>query len=168
MEGPGVVHRIFTGRLFLRGNKNLNMNRTHLQVFIDHQSEPVIDAPVKEFFSNNSITSYPFVFDHDRTYPGFLLPIPFEEHIKIQLWSEDEEPKFINWGNFWQLTYTTYDSTAVAMESFDLPLSSEEAQQMEKTGSYWVNIEKHGPPELGEWEEEINLDYTNNRKGEYT
>src|SRR5699024_11500339 len=24
MEGPGVVHRIFTGRLFLRGNKNLN------------------------------------------------------------------------------------------------------------------------------------------------
>ncbi len=167
IDGPGVVHRIFTGRLFVRNNKNIDMNRTHLQVFIDHQSEPVIDAPVREFFSNNSFTSYPFVFDHDRTYPGFLLPIPFKEHIKVQLWSEDEIPKFKNWGNFWQVTYTTYDSTVVAVETFDLPLSPQEVQQMKKTGSYWINIEKHGPPELGKWKEEVNINFTNKREGEY-
>lgn len=161
LDGPGVVHRIFTGKV------SDQMKRTHLQIFIDHQPDPVIDMPYGEFFMNNPFTDYPFVFDHDRTYPGFLLPIPFNKHIKVQLWSLDESPILRNWGNFWQVTYTTYAPEEVEVKSFDLPLSSSEKQQMEKTGSYWINAEKHSPLEPGKWEKEVSLDLKDKKNGEY-
>lgn len=171
MDGPGVVHRIFTGKVpdqDERFNRNeMDMNRTHLQIFIDHQLDPVIDIPVRDFFTKNPFTNYPFVFGHDRTYPGFLLPIPFNKHIKVQLWSLDESPVFRNWGNFWQVTYTTYTSEEVEVKSFDLPLLSVEKQQMEKTGSDWINAEKNTPLETGKWEKEVTLDLTDKKKREY-
>lgn len=167
VDGPGVVSRIFTGTLSVPLNESVNLNRTRLQVFIDHQSEPVIDCPVRDFFTKNPFTAYPFVFGDERTYPGFLLPIPFSKHIKIQLWSLDEFPVFEHWGNYWQVTYTRY-APEVTVNSFALPLSPAEKQQMEKTGSCWIDAEKHTPLEPGEWERAIRLDLGDQKRGEYT
>ncbi len=89
IDGPGAVFRIFTGVLSGGINEAIDLNRTNLQVFIDHQPEPVIDSPLKDFITANTFTTYPFVFDSKRTYPGFLLPIPFDKHIKVQLRSKD-------------------------------------------------------------------------------
>ncbi len=167
IDGPGVIDRIFTGILSVPKKENIDLNRTHLQVFIDHQKKPVIDCPMRDFFSDNPFTSYPFVFDnHNSTYPGFLLPIPFNKHIKVQLWSRDKSPNIKNWGNYWQVTYTKYPSD-VDVKSFSLPLSASEKQEIKKTGSYWMNVEKHGLAEPKKWDKKITLDLSNKKKADY-
>jgi hypothetical protein len=49
VDGPGCVHRIFTGWLG-EGNDILNKPGpagTHIQVFLDHAEQPVFDMPVE-------------------------------------------------------------------------------------------------------------------------
>lgn len=167
VDGPGCVFRIFTGILSAPINESIDINRTHLQVFIDHQQEPLIDCPVKDFFTDNPFTAYPFVFGTDRTYPGFLLPVPFSKHIKIQLWSKDAYPAFQNWGNYWQVTYTQY-APSTPVRSFSLPLTPEEKIQMKKTGDHWINSEKNhfGAPDT--WERSTTLTVAGRKEAAYS
>lgn len=160
-EGPGCIFRIFTGVL------NENLNHTNLQIFIDNQSKPVIDCPIRDFFTKNQFTAYPFVFGSDRTYPGLLLPIPFSKHIKIQLWSKDDTPLLDNWGNYWQVTYTKYSPKAL-VKSFSLPLSPQERQQMKNTGLYWINTEQNHTQKPTKWQESPILNFNNKEKVNYT
>ena len=92
VNGPGCVHRIFTGVTY--GFIDVSTYGTKIQVFIDNNSEPIYDMEVTKFFDDHTGPfPYPFVFQ--KTYPGILFPIPFARHIKIQLVNDRE----VNWGN---------------------------------------------------------------------
>lgn len=166
-NGPGCIFRIFTGILSVPINESIDLNRTYLQIFIDSQADPVINCPVKDFFASNPFTYYPFVFGTDRTYPGFLLPIPFNKHIKVQLWSKDKFPAFQNWGNYWQVTYTKY-TPGVSVRSFSLPLTHEEKAQMKMTGDYWLHAEKDHFMEPEKWKRSATLNVTGKKEVEYS
>ena len=105
VAGPGCIHRMFTGWL---GKDKDGLGKpgpagTRLQVFLDHSKHAIFDLPVEIFFDDrHGPFTYPLVFH--KTYPGVLFPIPFAHHCRVQL----VNPEAPNWGNFWQLTYTTY------------------------------------------------------------
>ena len=83
-----------------------------MQIFLDHAERPVFDMPVERFFDDrNGPFPYPLVFH--KTYPGTLFPIPFARHCRVQL----VNPEAPNWGNFWQITYTTYSPETQGEES---------------------------------------------------
>lgn len=166
-DGPGSISRIFTGSITNPPNQNVNFNRTRLQIFIDHDTVPVIDQPFPEFFKHNALTTYPFVFGtHHSTYPGFLLPIPFNKHIKVQLYSKDQHPVFKNWGNYWQVTYTKYDPET-DVHSFSTPLSSDEKKQMDKTGTYLKQTEDPNFTKPKDWDIQKTLHVTDNGKASF-
>ncbi len=163
--GPGYISRIFTGILGAL-NESVTLNSTHLQIFIDGNTTPVIDCPVRDFFTKNTITQYPFVFGADRTYPGFLFPIPFQKHVKVQLWSEDKYPIHENWGNYWQVTYTLYPA-GTPVKSFALPLSAAEQQQMKTTGEHWAAAEKNSAQAPTGWNKSATLNLSPGNKQAY-
>lgn len=167
IDGPGVVSRIFTGVLSGGINEAIDLNRTNLQIYIDNQPQPVIDCPVKDFFTANEFTRYPFVFDSKRTYPGFLLPIPFAKHIKVQLRSKDEFPVFEHWGSYWQVTYTRY-AAGTPVKSFALPLTGAEKEKMAATGAFLIEAEQDQFLRPDQWGKTVRFEPGKKKKNELT
>ncbi|MHC4123589.1 MAG: glycoside hydrolase family 172 protein [Planctomycetota bacterium] len=131
VNGPGCIHRIFTGRL---GRKDIG--NTRIQIFLDRKAKAVFDMPATEFFDyKNGPFPYPLVFH--KTYPGTLFPIPFSKHCLVQLVSEAKPPK---WGNYWQLTYTIY-SLDTAVKSLTFPFDDETRLEVKKTCNAWLEAE---------------------------
>lgn len=157
-DGPGCVFRIFTGRLenlhYEKKDPKLDLTQVHLQIFLDHAEKPFIDCPIRDFFVNNPMVSYPFVFDNldnfKRTYPGFLLPIPFEKHLKVQLVSPVAYPYFDNWGNYWQITYKIFPKDE-RFKSISLPFSEQEKMLIEKVTDLWTAAETSNPQLLNHY-----------------
>ena len=125
VDGPGCIHRLFTGgsepgRPDLPGY--LRVDGTRVQVFLDHQTVPVFDAPVVDFFDpDKGPIPSPLAGDkaHGWTYPGLLFPIPYAHHCKIQLLN----PAGTNWGSYWQVAYSTYATGKVETLRWPLPPS---------------------------------------------
>jgi hypothetical protein len=140
VDGPGCIHRIFTGVL------KPEMAGTRLQIFFDNAERPTIDVPVLKFFDDNSGPfPYPLVFY--KSYPGTLMPIPYSKHCRVQLvnpayghadWSEAA------WGNFWQVTYTTYPAE-IAVKSLEWPPSDAERRELQLTCQAWLKAESMPP-----------------------
>ncbi|MBN1900160.1 glycoside hydrolase family 127 protein, partial [Candidatus Sumerlaeota bacterium] len=145
--GPGCIHRIFTGWLGY-GRDILNkpgVQGTRIQIILDNADTPIIDMPVEKFFDDrNGLFPYPLVFH--KTYPGALMPIPYAKHCRVQL----NNPESPNWGNFWQITYTTYPSEK-RVESFRLPLSEAETKEMSQVREAWLDAESREPLAPSEW-----------------
>jgi hypothetical protein len=90
---------------------------------------------VERFFDDrNGPFPYPLVFH--KTYPGTLFPTPFARHCRVQLVS----PAGPNWGNFWQITYTTY-SPATRVKSLTWPLSRAETEELQRVRETWLEAE---------------------------
>ncbi|MGV8092592.1 MAG: glycoside hydrolase family 172 protein [Mangrovibacterium sp.] len=140
VEGPGCIHRIFTGSAY-------QAYETRIQVFIDNNPEPIYDMDVPEFFDpHTGPFPYPLVFQ--KTYPGILFPIPYSEHIKIQL--INEHPDKVNvwgyaWSNYWQVTYTSYPADDVKVKSLELPLSASEQEELGQLCRDWLVAESEPP-----------------------
>ena len=152
VDGPGCIHRIFTGVTY--GFIDVSTYGTKIQVFLDHDPDPIFDMEVTKFFDDHTGPfPYPFVFQ--KTYPGILFPIPFSEHCKIQLVSERE----VNWGNYWQVVYTKY-SGDVKVKSLTLPFSRDELKEITKAAEAWLNAESGHPVAPSTWtiEENISVD----------
>src|SRR6218665_65163 len=145
-DGPGCVYRLFTGVLWF-------LYETRIQVFIDHNESPLYDMEAVKFFdSHNGPFPYPLSFH--KTYPGILFPIPYAKHCKIQLVSKCgtkmmNEHKNTNWGNFWQITYATFPPET-KVKSLQLPLTSEEKEELEKVCRAWRSAESE-PPSPPAW-----------------
>ena len=138
VDGPGCVQRIFTGILYITYG-------TQIQVFIDHNPQPLYDMEIVKFFdSHHGPFPYPLVFQ--KTYPGILFPIPFEKHIKIQLVNRQAT----NWGNFWQIVYTTY-SPEIQVKSLQLPLNQAEQKELAEVCTAWLKAESESPAPPAEW-----------------
>jgi hypothetical protein len=101
VDGPGCIHRIFTGML------SDAVQGTRIQIFLESGDKPIFDMDVNNFFDyERGPFPYPLVFH--KTYPGTFFPIPFAKHCKIQLVNYQEH----NWGNYWQVTWTKYADSA--------------------------------------------------------
>jgi len=143
LDGPGCLHRIFTGKL---GEK---VAGTRIQIFLDHEPKPLFDFEVDRFFDDrNGPIPYPLVFH--KTYPGTLFPIPFSRHCRIQLVSNEPDEQNRRWGNFWQITYTTYPDGA-RVRSLQLPLSAAEREELEAVCQAWLAAESEAPRPSEPW-----------------
>lgn len=143
VDGPGCVHRIFTGRL------GAKVEGTRIQVFLDRAEKPAIDLDVNRFFDDKEGPfPYPLVFH--KTYPGMLFPIPFQQHCRIQLVSSEPDPGKRRWGNFWQVTYTHYP-TSTAVRSLRWPPNADEQEEIEAVRQAWLAAESAPPAPPAAW-----------------
>jgi len=139
VEGPGCIHRIFTGKL------DDMVKDTRIQIFLDNSDKPIFDMEVNEFFDyEKGPFPYPLVFH--KTYPGILLPFPFAKHCKVQLVNDQEQ----NWGNFWQVTWTKYKNPR-NIKSLSWPLNSSEKNELKKTVDAWLMAESTAPAPPQKW-----------------
>jgi hypothetical protein len=153
IDGPGCIHRIFTGMLgdFRDMFGKPGVRGTKVQVFLDHNPIPIFDMLVDDFFDDrNGPFTYPLVFH--KTYPGILFPIPFAKHCLFQL-VNDKEP---NWGNYWQITYTIYKSST-KIKSLEWPLEDHEKQQVLQVRDAWLDAESRPPVKPAKWAVERQL-----------
>jgi hypothetical protein len=139
-DGPGCIHRLFTGQL---GNA---VDGTRIQIILDRDSRPVFDLPVEQFFSElSSPFQYPLV--STRTYPGLLMPIPYAKQVKVQLVSEREVP---NWGNYWQIVYTTYHDDR-PLRTLTWPPDEVESEELRKVAEAWLLGQTLAPEPPAAW-----------------
>jgi Protein of unknown function (DUF2961) len=142
-DGPGCIHRIFTGVTY--GFIDVSTFGTKIQVFIDNNPEPIWDMEVTKFFDDHTGPfPYPFVFQ--KTYPGILFPIPFASHCKIQLVNDRQ----VNWGNYWQVVYTKYTDKTI-VKSISYPFSKNEQKEIDKACKAWIKAESSQPEPPSQW-----------------
>ncbi len=142
VDGPGCVHRIFTGIV-----KDDVFQGTRIQIFLDHNKKPIFDMPVTKFLDDkNGPLPYPLVFH--KTYPGTLFPIPFAKHCLIQLVNKQKKK---NWGNFWQIAYTRYPPFT-PVRSLNWPLDPQQEKEVQKTGQAWLQAESSPPSPPEHWD----------------
>ncbi len=146
MDGPGCIHRIFTGVL------GPQLEGTRIQIFLDHQPAAVFDLPVNAFFDyEHGPIPYPLVFH--KSYPGTLFPIPFAKHCLVQLINERSgQPGWdaAAWGNYWQVTYTRYPES-VRVQSLAWPLTETQRAELKTTCEAWLSAESGPPAEPEKW-----------------
>jgi hypothetical protein len=144
--GPGCIHRIFVGVL------TEQQAGTRIQIFLDHNQQPLFDMPVLEFFRDaNGPFPYPLVFH--KSYPGTLFPIPFAKHCLVQLVNEGFGTSDWNdaaWSNYWQVAYTRYPDTT-KIKSLAWPPSEAEKKEIDSTAQAWLEAESKPPAEPESW-----------------
>jgi hypothetical protein len=144
--GPGCIHRIFVGVL------TEQQAGTRIQIILDRSPRPTFDIPILEFF-NDSTGPFPYPLVFHKSYPGTLVPIPFEKHCLVQLINERfGEPDWKNaaWSNYWQVTYTRYPDS-VKVKSLVWPLGETDAKQVAATADAWLAAESKPPAEPARW-----------------
>lgn len=146
IDGPGCMHRIFTGYVDERFSHSI------IQIFLDGSDTPIIDMPIPEFFNDES-GPFPYPLTFIKTYPGTLMPIPFEKNITIKIvcdrYETDEWIKGM-WGVYWQFTYTTYQDN-VPVRSLEWPLDVGAQAELKKTCAAWLKAESAPPAEPKKW-----------------
>ncbi|MEN8255266.1 MAG: glycoside hydrolase family 172 protein [Verrucomicrobiota bacterium] len=146
VDGPGCLHRLFTGFLDER------FDHTRMQIYIDHNPTPLFDMLIKDFFNDESgPIPYPLVFI--KSYPGTLMPIPFEKNLTVKVVNDlYGTAEWIQgmWGVFWQFTYTKY-AADVEVRSLQWPLAPAEQSELEKTCAAWLKAESSPPAIPEKW-----------------
>ncbi|MEN8157154.1 MAG: glycoside hydrolase family 172 protein [Bacteroidota bacterium] len=146
IDGPGCIHRIFTGFIDER------FDSTRIQIYLDHSETPLFDMPITKFFNDStSPLPYPLVFV--KSYPGTLMPIPFEKNITVKVLNNrygTDEWMMGLWGVYWQFTYTTY-ADDVQVCSLEWPLNQDEQGELDKTCQVWLEAESTPPAPPEKW-----------------
>jgi len=146
INGPGCLHRIFTGFIDER------FDSTRIQIYLDYSEKPLFDMPISKFFDDKySPIPYPLVFV--KSYPGTLMPIPFETNITVKVLNNrygTDEWIMGMWGVYWQFTYTTY-AHDVRVRSLEWPLNQEEQAELDKTCQAWLEAESKPPAPPDKW-----------------
>lgn len=153
-DGPGCIHRIFTGQPYFQTHD------TRLQVFIDGNDKPVFDVQLCDLFDPVR-SPFPYPLCSNKTYPGILFPIPFEKHIKVLLYN----PLAENWGNYWQVAYSTYAEN-IKVKSLTYPFSEAENSEIQKVRNAWLEAERNPPTMPGKWSFNQNMSIKAGEKGE--
>ena len=157
VDGPGCIHRIFTGKLGER------VAGARIQIILDHGPRPIFDLEVDRFFDDASgPIPYPLVFH--KTYPGTLFPIPFAKHCLVQLVSGEPEKRNRRWGNFWQVAYTTYPKGS-DIRTLRWPLEAGERAELETVRRAWLAAESEPPPAPRSWTLEKQLSLAAGQEG---
>jgi hypothetical protein len=139
VNGPGCIHRIFTGTL------GKAVAGTRIRIILDDSPLPIFDREVNEFFDfQQGPLPYPLVFH--KTYPGTLFPFPFAKHCRVELCN----PQKNNWGNYWQVTYSIYPRET-KVKTLQWPLNNHEKAELESVCAAWLSAESHAPPSPVSW-----------------
>ncbi|MEN8157157.1 MAG: glycoside hydrolase family 172 protein [Bacteroidota bacterium] len=156
LEGPGCIHRIFSGFVDSR------FDSTRIQIFLDHSETPLFDMPISEFFQQDkSPIPYPLVFI--KSYPGSLMPIPYEKHIRVTVETAPYDPddwrrgahseadwKMGRFGVYWQFVYTKYEE-GTRVKSLEWPLNEQEQAELDLTVKSWLEAESTPPAAPEQW-----------------
>jgi hypothetical protein len=102
-DGPGVIWRFWSAFA----------DMGHIQIFIDHAPEPVVDMPFRDFFERHPANLNPLgILNLPQLTPTLsrgrnrFIPIPFNTHCKVRF-----QP---GWGLYYHITYTLFaDDTTV-------------------------------------------------------
>jgi len=127
VDGPGCIHRLFTGML------GEEVAGSRIQIFLDGNEAPLFDLPVDDFFADSGGPFTPPLVTA-LSYPGVLMPIPFSEHVRVQLESDEPEPR---WGGYWQIAYTVYGDD-VPVASLEWPLDERAQDEVDKVADAWL------------------------------
>jgi hypothetical protein len=152
VDGPGCIHRLFTGGSEPGRDDTpgyLRVDRTRVQVFLDHAARPAFDIPVTELFDpTKGPFPAPLAGDKARgwTYPGLLFPIPYSRHCRVQL----VNPEGKNWGSYWQIAYTTFPP-GTPVESLPWPLPPDARAELEAVRQAWLAVQADPPAPPRVW-----------------
>ena len=151
-QGPGCVHRLFTGGSDPATADTpgyLRVDGTRLQVFLDDAPLPLFDFPVTEFFdpARGPIPS-PLAGGKAQgwTYPGCLFPLPYARHCRVQLVNPEKK----NWGCYWQVAYTTYPP-GTPVVTLAWPLDANARAELDQVCRDWRQFQSTPPPPPPKW-----------------
>lgn len=133
IDGPGCIHRIYTGVL---GPLFVDVR---IEITLDHAARPVIDMPLNDFLSEDRGV-FPPPLVTTRSYPGSLFPIPFARHARVRIIGAHQF-----WGGYWQITWSRY-APGTPVESLRLPLNAEERDELSRVRAAWSLAERERPP----------------------
>jgi hypothetical protein len=133
IPGPGIITRIFCAR-----------PKGILKIYLDDNPEPVISAPVSEFFSGKTPPfSAPLVGNDPAAFSYF--PIPFASRARIEIEAGAGDANKDRFGWFWQAEWLELPAD-YQVKSLALPLSGPENTALEKLKTFLVDLEKFEPP----------------------
>lgn len=96
-DGPGVIWRVWSAFA----------DMGHIQIFIDHAPEPVVDLPFRDFFERHPANLNPLgILNLPQLTPTLsrgrnrFIPIPFNTHCKVRF--------LPGWGLYYHFTYTLF------------------------------------------------------------
>lgn len=96
-DGPGVIWRVWSAFA----------DMGHIQIFIDHAPEPVVDLPFRDFFERHPANLNPLgILNLPQLTPTLsrgrnrFIPIPFNTHCKVRFLQ--------GWGLYYHFTYTLF------------------------------------------------------------
>jgi len=156
VEGPGCIHRIMAACRQHSKRKGFTSDQqdTRIQIVLDNADQPILDMTLNDFLIYRDQTPFPYPLVFEKTYPGCLHPIPFENHCLVQLVSPNyQKPGWEKreiWGGWWQVTYTTYPKH-VRVKTLGLPLNKEAKFEQAAVARAWLKAESSPPAAPKTW-----------------
>jgi len=150
-DGPGVVTQ-FHSSDYGQGDSSQMI----LRVWYDNEKKPSIEMPLMDFLGDIGASTPPYsvlYFSRVRKSHNFRLPMPFREHIKIEVENPSEEHLFGYMDVQWDLVEsipedTGYLKTAYQEGSFQFPHEELILCEIETPGSivaHWLQLEGDHP-----------------------
>lgn len=113
-DGPGVIWRVWSAFA----------DMGHIQIYIDHAPEPVVDLPFRDLFERHPANLNPLgILNLPQLTPTLsrgrnrFIPIPFNKHCKVRF--------LPGWGLYYHFTYTLFNYETT-VESYSGHLTSAE------------------------------------------
>jgi len=152
-EGPGYIARVwFTHRQHDRpatGEEpdpewGFFAEAGHIRFYFDDEPMPRVDMPVTQFFGGQASPFLTPLVRHYRTGNGgniSHIPMPFYRSVRVTLAPNPpyDEGKYVG-PRMFQIAVKRFDSDPGPFESFRLPLSQEEARELERVRKVWSNL----------------------------
>lgn len=131
IDGPGVIYRTWSANPMGK-----------IRIYLDNADSPSFEWNFPDLFDGNLAPFIkPFVYRRDRPQSASdcYLPIPFAKHIKV---TADKAH-----GQYYHFNYVLYPKDR-AVQSFHLPLSTEEQAALSAAAQAWSNPGKDPKPQL--------------------
>ena|GEM_PF-1257549 len=130
MDGPGCITRIWMTNNNFENNVNF-YDDTILKIYLNGESVPTINVPLKNFFGNYAHFVPPLVQRVKSAYFSFV-PIPYTESCEVTL------DLGSNKGLYYHITYRSFLNDN-DMNDFSFALSSSDAEHLENFKEIWNN-----------------------------
>ncbi len=151
LEGPGVVTQ-FHSSDYGQGDSS----RMILRVWYDKEETPSIEMPLMDFLGDIEASTPPYsvlYFSRVRKSHNFRLPMPFRQHIKIEVENTGEDHLFGYMDVQWDMVDsipddTGYLKTAFRSGTFRFPHEELTLCEIETPGSivaHWLQLEGDHP-----------------------
>ncbi|MBN2030684.1 DUF2961 domain-containing protein [bacterium] len=130
MDGPGCITRIWMTNLNF-DDDHVFFDDTILRIYINNESIPVIEVPLKDFFGNYAHFVPPLAQRIKKTYISYV-PIPYTQscEVTVELGSTA--------GIYYHINYRSFP-TSEGMNDFGLTLNESDMSDLQNFVSIWNN-----------------------------